>query len=60
MGSKSSEQAYQRSVDMLAVVWIMKQKSRECYAGDLVSGLELLRWQLKFVEVEAVVWNVKL
>lgn len=38
----------------------MKQKLRECYADDLVSGLELLRWQLKFVEVEAVDWNVKL
>lgn len=23
-------------------------------------GLELWRWQLKVVEVEAVVWNVKL
>lgn len=49
----SNKQAYQRSVDMLAVVWKTKQNSREGYAGDLMFGLELWRWQLKVVEVEA-------
>lgn len=58
--SKSNRQAYQRSVDILAVVWRKKQSSREEYAGDLMFGLELWRWQLEFVEVEAIVWNVKL
>jgi hypothetical protein len=53
-------QAYQRSVDMVTVVWRMKQKSRYWYAGYLGFGLELLRWQLKVVEVEAVQWIVKL
>ena len=57
---RATKQAYQRSVDMLAVVWRMRQKSKEWYVGDLGFGLELLRWQLKVVEVEAVAWSVKL
>lgn len=37
--SKSNKQAYQRSVDMLAVVWRTKLNSRGGCAGGLMFGL---------------------